>query len=191
MTSTLRPCTRERGFTFLGVVILIAVISWVALLVIPYIVRGAGHRMVPTPLASPHMVPESVVFTALGGVTVALREVDVETKRFVFVVRGADVTGIPQGLHMAFEFDTPVWRITPTEVSPGILVESYGREYAATCVLYRDPFSPPEPWSYTVQIVLEDLPESGRIAVWDIETHDVRYRVAPRPVSALVTSPES
>ncbi len=59
-------------------------------------------------------------FAAIGGVTVELRQVNVATKRLVFVVRGAEVTGFPQGLPMTFEFDTAVKPFTLTTASSGL-----------------------------------------------------------------------
>ncbi len=94
---TLQPSMPERGLTFLGLLVMIALISLAAMLVIPPIVESAARRDTATPSGAPRMVPASVDFAAIGGVTVVLRQVDVETKRFVFVVRGAEVTGFPRG----------------------------------------------------------------------------------------------
>ncbi len=93
----LQPSTPETGFSFLGLLIVIALISLAAMLVIPPIVESAERRGAATPSDAPRMVPESVDFAAIGGVTVELRQVNVATKRLVFVVRGAEVTGFPQG----------------------------------------------------------------------------------------------
>ncbi len=119
---TLQPSTPETGLTFLGLLIIIALISLAAMLVIPPIVESAARRDAATPSSALRMVPASVDFAAIGGVTVELRQVDVETKRFVFVVRGAEVTGFPQGLPMTFEFDTAVKPFTLTTASSGLRV---------------------------------------------------------------------
>ncbi len=94
---TPQPSTPATGLTFLGLLVMIALISLVAMLVIPPIVESAARRDAATPSGAPRMVPASVDFVAIGGVTVALRQVNVATKRLVFVVRGAEVTGFPQG----------------------------------------------------------------------------------------------
>ena len=65
----------------------------------------------------------------------------------------------------------------------------FNRQLHVTCVLCRDPFTPPASWAYTVWITLEDLPATGRIVVGSFETHDVTYQMAPRPVAALVSRP--
>ncbi len=76
---TLQPSTPETGFSFLGLLIMVALISLVAMLVIPPIVESAEQRDAATPSGAPRMVPASVDFAAIGGVTVALRQVDVAT----------------------------------------------------------------------------------------------------------------
>ncbi len=185
---TLQPSTPATGFPFLG---LLVMSSLVAMLVIPPIVASAAQRDAATPSSAPRMVPASVDFAAIGGVTVVLRQVDVETKRFVFVVRGAEVTGFPQGLPMTFEFDTAVKPFTLTTASSGLHVAPHSTTHTVTCVLRRDPFTPPTSWAYSVWITLEDLPTTGRIAVGSFETHDVTYQMTPPPVAALVPRPQS
>ncbi len=185
---TLQPSTPATGLTFLG---LLVMSSLAALLVIPSIVASAERRDAATPSGAPRMVPASVDFAAIGGVTVVLQQVDVDTKRFVFVVRGAEMTGFPQGLPMTFEFDTAVKPFTLTTASAGLHVAPHSTTHTVTCVLRRDPFTPPTSWAYTVWITLEDLPATGRIAVGSVETHDVTYQMAPRPVAALTSSPKS
>ncbi len=171
---TLQPATPKTGFPFLG---LLALSGLLAMLVIPPIVASAARRDAATPSGAPRMVPASVDFAAIGGVTVELRQVDVETKRFVFVVRGAEVTGFSQGLPMTFEFDTAVKPFTLTTASAGLHVAPHSTTHTVTCVLRRDPFTPPISWAYSVWITLEDLPTTGRIVVGSFETHDVTYRL--------------
>ncbi len=188
---TLQPSTPATGFPFLGILVIIALISLVAMPVLPPIVTRAERRDAATPSRAPRMVPASVDFAAIGGVTVVLRQVDVETKRFVFVVRGAEVTGFPQGLPMTFEFDTAVKPFTLTTASAGLRVAPHSTTHTVTCILRRDPFTPPASWAYSVWITLEDLPTTGRIVVGSVETHDVTYQMAPRPIAVLVPRPQS
>ena len=147
---TLQPSTPKTGFPFLSLLVMIALSSLVVMLVIPPIVASAAQRDAATPSGAPRMVPASVDFAAIGGVTVELRQVDVETKRFVFVVRGAEVTGFPQGLPMTFEFDTAVKPFTLTTASSGLRVAPHSTTHTVTCILRRDPFTPPVSWEYTV-----------------------------------------
>ena len=186
---TLQPSTPATGFPFLGLLGMIALLSLAAMLVTPPIVASAERRDAATPSGAPRMVPASVDFAAIGGVTVTLRQVDVDTKRFVFVVRGAEVTGFPQGLPMTFEFDTAVKPFTLTTASSGLRVAPHSTTHTVTCVLRRDPFTPPASWAYTVWVTLEDLPTTGRIVVGSVETHDVVYQMAPRSITALASSP--
>ncbi len=188
---TLQPATPKTGLPFLGLLVMIALIGLAAMLVIPPIVESAERRDAATPSRAPRMVPASVDFAAIGGVTVELRQVDVDTKRFVFVVRGAEVTGFPQGLPMTFEFDTAVKPFTLTTASSGLHVAPHSTTHTVTCVLRRDPFTPPASWAYSVWVTLEDLPKTGRIAVGSVETHDVTYQMAPRPIAVLVPRPQS
>ena len=78
-----------------------------------------------------------------------------------------------------------------TTASSGLHVAPHRTTHTVTCVLRRDPFTPPASWAYSVWVTLEDLPKTGRIAVGSVETHDVTYQMAPRPIAVLVPRPQS
>ena len=78
-----------------------------------------------------------------------------------------------------------------TTASSGLRVVPHSSARTVTCVLRRDPFTPPTSWAYSVWVTLEDLPTTGRIVVGSFETHDVTYQMAPRPVAVLVPRPQS
>ncbi len=92
---------------------------------------------------------------------------------------------------MTFEFDTAVKPFTLTTASSGLRVAPHSTTHTVTCILRRDPFTPPASWAYTVWITLEDLPATGRIVVGSVDTHDVTYQMTPPPVAALVSRPQS
>ena len=145
-----------------------------ALTVVVLLVSGIAQADTPSRL----MRPEMARFTALGGVEVVLQEALPANKRLVFVVRGTELTGIPRGLPMTFQFDTAVQYATVTDTSSGLLVESSSSEHSAICVLGRDPFMPPTPWRYTVQIQFVSLPQTGRISIGTFAGQDVSYQVS-------------
>lgn len=134
-------------------------------------IAGASSRL---------MISHVAQFTALGGVEVVLQEALPATKRLVFVVRGSELTGIPQGLPMTFHFDTVVQHVTVIDASSGLLVQSSSSGYTAICILTRDPFMPSTPWRYTVQIQLASLPQTGRISIGAFEGQEVSYQTSLR-----------
>jgi hypothetical protein len=126
------------------------------------------------------MVPDVARFTALGGVEIVLQEALSPSQRLVFVVRGAELTGIPRGLPITFHFDASVQHVVVTNVSSGLSVQSSSSGHTAICILTRDPFMPPTPWRYTVQIQLASLPQTGRISIGALEGQEVNYQASFR-----------
>lgn len=132
--------------------------------------------------AATAMAPESVVFTALGGVRIALREADTSTKRLVFDVQGDDVTRVPQDVPIRFAFNTPIIRVSLPEAPTRIRVDTMVVDRTATFFLARDPFSPPLGWRYTVVIEVETFPESGHLTIGATETQEVFFHLPPTAV---------
>jgi hypothetical protein len=143
-----------------------------------------GHGT-PLATATQHRIAHApVVFEVASGVTVALREADMDTTHLHFEVCGPDVTRIPAGLPVAFGFDTPIRTVVAREADTGMAVDVRIEEHVATVSLTRDPFMPPEPWRVAVLITLESVPENGGIAVGAAETHDISYRMPPGAASS-------
>jgi hypothetical protein len=134
--------------------------------------------------AATAMAPESVTFTALGGVRIALREADTSTKRLVFDVQGDDVTRVPQDVPIRFAFNTPITRVSLPEAPTRIRVDTTVVERTATFFLARDPFSPPLGWRYTVVIEVETFPDSGHLTIGAAETQEVFFHLPPAAVPA-------
>jgi hypothetical protein len=141
--------------------------------------------------AAAAMAPESVVFTALGGVRIALREANTSTKRLVFEVQGDDVTHVPQDVPIRFAFNTPITRVSLPEAPTRIRVDTTVVERTATFFLARDPFSPPLGWRYTVVIEVETFPESGHLTIGTAETQEVFFHLPPTAVPAAAPQPST
>jgi hypothetical protein len=134
--------------------------------------------------ATTAMAPESVTFTALGGVRIALRAADSSTKRLVFDVQGDDVTRVSQDVPIRFAFNTPITRVSLPEAPMRIRVDTTVVDRTATFFLARDPFSPPLGWRYTVVIEVETFPESGHLTIGTAETQEVFFHLPPITVPA-------
>ena len=132
--------------------------------------------------AATAMAPESVTFTALGGMRIALREADTSTKRLVFDVQGDDVTRVPQDVPIRFAFNTPITRVSLPEAPTRIRVDTTVVDRTATFFLTRDPFSPPLGWRYTVVIEVETFPDSGYLTIGAAETQEVFFHLPPTAV---------
>ena len=132
--------------------------------------------------AATAMAPESVTFTTLGGVRIALREADTSTKRLVFDVQGDDVTRVPQDVPIRFAFNTPITRVSLPEAPTRIRVDTMVADRTATFFLARDPFSPPLGWRYTVVIEVETFPKSGHLTIGAAETQEVFFHLPPTAV---------
>jgi hypothetical protein len=137
--------------------------------------------------AATAMAPESVTFTALGGVRIALREADTSTKRLVFDVQGDDVTRVPQDVPIRFAFNTPITRVSLPEAPTRIRVDTMVVDRTATFFLARDPFSPPLGWRYTVVIEVETFPDSGQLTIGATETQEVFFHLPPTAVPATTS----
>jgi hypothetical protein len=130
------------------------------------------------------MAPESVAFTALGGVRIALREADISTKRLVFDVQGDDVTHVSKDVPIRFAFNTPITRVSLPEAPTRIRVDTTVVDRTAMFFLTRDPFSPPLEWRYTVVIEVETFPESGHLTIGAAETQEVFFLLPPTAIPA-------
>jgi hypothetical protein len=130
------------------------------------------------------MAPESVAFTALGGVRIALREADISTKRLVFDVQGDDVTHVSKDVPIRFAFNTLITRVSLPEAPTRIRVDTTVVDRTAMFFLTRDPFSPPLEWRYTVVIEVETFPESGHLTIGAAETQEVFFHLPPTAIPA-------
>jgi hypothetical protein len=133
------------------------------------------------------MAPESVAFTALGGVRIALREADISTKRLVFDVQGDDVTHVSKDVPIRFAFNTLITRVSLPEAPTRIRVDTTVVDRTAMFFLTRDPFSPPLEWRYTVVIEVETFPESGHLTIGAAETQEVFFHLPPTAVPAATS----
>jgi hypothetical protein len=134
--------------------------------------------------AATAMAPESVAFTALGGVRIVLREADTSPKRLVFDVQGDDVTRVSRDVPIRFAFNTPITRVSLPEDPTRIRVDTTVVDRTATFFLTRDPFSPPLGWRYTVVIEVETFPDSGQLTIGADETQEVSFHLPPTAVPA-------
>lgn len=125
------------------------------------------------------IAPTSVTFAAGDGVEVSVRSVDPTATQLYVEIRGPNITGLPRDFPVVVRFDTTILRMTPVEMSSGLIVESTNASQAATWFLTRSPFMPPTAWHYTVLIALDGLPTKGQIAVGTGEVRQVTYDEAP------------
>ena len=137
------------------------------------------------------MAPESVAFTALGGVRIALREADISTKCLVFDVQGDDVTHVSKDVPIRFAFNTLITRVSLPEAPTRIRVDTTVVDRTAMFFLTRDPFSPPLEWRYTVVIEVETFPESGHLTIGAAETQEVFFHLPPTAVPAAAPQPST
>jgi hypothetical protein len=137
------------------------------------------------------MAPESVTFTMLGGVRIALREADVSAKRLVFDIQGDDVTRVSRDVPIRFAFNVPVTRVSLPEAPTRIRIDTTVVDRTATFFLARDPFSPPLAWRYTVVIEVETFPESGHLTIGATETQEVVFHLPPAARPAAIPKPST
>lgn len=161
--------------------------QWVGLLVLlmvsPLSVSGATA-------SSKGMIPETVTSNAMGGVSIVLRAVDSATKRLVFEIHGEDVTQLSRGVPIQFAFDATITHLSVPKTTVPITVDTSVIDQTATLFHLRSPFAPSLPWTYTVVIEVETLPQTGRLTVGTETSQELTFDLPLVPQSSS-NSPKS
>jgi hypothetical protein len=127
-----------------------------------------------------------MLLTTLGQTQVILHDMQADGQRLVLEIRNPDVTSMPSRSALHLAFDTRIADVTqPGERMP-LRLETAITDQQVTFFLTRDPFAFPQPWSYTVTIAFNQMPQTGSISLGNLPPQHVAY---PSPSPTLPPLP--
>ncbi|ETW95948.1 MAG: hypothetical protein ETSY1_28565 [Candidatus Entotheonella factor] len=136
----------------------------------------------PTPSTLPSLL------TTIGQTQVILHDIRTADHRLVLELRSPDVTSMPSRSALHLAFDTRIKAISePSPLMP-LRLETAITDQQVTFFLARDPFAFPQPWSYTVTIAFNRLPQTGTVTWGNLPPQKVTYPSTP-PVAQVNTLP--
>ncbi len=129
-----------------------------------------------------------MLLTTVGQTQVILHDMQPTSHRLVLELRSPDVTSMPSRSALHLSFDARVADVTAPSAPMPWRLETAVTGQQVTFFLARDPFAFPQPWSYTVTIAFNRLPQTGTVTWGSLPPQHVTYPL-PASAPALATRP--
>jgi len=137
----------------------------------------------------PAMPELPVLLTTVGGTQVILRDMQAVEHRLVLELRHPDVTALPSRSELRLAFDTQVVEVSKPKGPMPLRLDAAVAGQQISLSLTRDPFAFPQPWSYTMNIAFNRLPQSGSIAFGELPPERVTYPAPAAPGVSVTPAP--
>ena len=139
-------------------------------------VRAEPHQPI-------HPAPTLPMLLATVGQTqVILHDLQPEGHRLVLELRNPDVTAMPSRSALHVSFDARITDITKPSAPMPLRLETAVADQQVTFFLDRDPFAWPQPWSHTVTITFNRMPQTSVVTWENLPPQHVTY---PSPSPAV------
>ncbi|PON15823.1 hypothetical protein C2W62_21795 [Candidatus Entotheonella serta] len=126
------------------------------------------------------------LLTTVETTQVILYDIQPDEHRLVLKIRNSDVTAMPSRSALHLSFDAHITDISEPRAPMPLRLETAINDRQVTFFLTRDPFAFPQPWSYTVTIAFDHLPQTGAITLGNAPQQHVTY---PSTVSSAHATP--
>jgi len=136
------------------------------------------------PIASKLALP--MLLTTLGQTQIILHDMQPTDHRLVLEIRSPDVTSMPSRSALHLAFDTQITEVSKPNAPMPLRLETAVTDQQISFFLARDPFAFPQPWSYTVAIKFNKMPQTGSVTLEDLPPQNVIY---PSPLPTMPTPP--
>ena len=140
------------------------------------------------PMASAPALP--MLLTTLGQTQVILHDMQADSQRLVLEIRNPDVTSMSSRSALHLAFDTQIADVIESGQQMPLQLETAVADQQVTFFLARDPFAFPQPWSYTVTIAFNRIPQTGSVSLGNLPPQHVAYpspspTVPPPPLPGM------
>jgi hypothetical protein len=125
-----------------------------------------------------------MVLTTVGQTQVILHDLQPASRRLVLELRSPDVTLMPSRSTLHLAFDTQITEVSKSSAPRSMRLETAVTNQQISFFLARDPFAFPQPWSYTMAITFNKMPQSGAVT---LENQPPQHVIYPSPLPTMPT----
>jgi len=129
-----------------------------------------------------------MLLATVGQTQVILHDMQPATHRLVIEIRHPDVTSMPSRSTLHLVFDTQVTEVSEPRAPLPLRLETAVAGQQISLFMARDPFASPQPWSYTMTVAFNRMPQIGSVTLGELPPQHVTYP-SPTSVAPVNTPP--